>query len=233
MIPTLNLRFNYPDLLRIDGDERLYRTPTGDLHSVTTILSNTDSEEDKMALQNWRNFVGAAKAEEITNEAATLGSLMHENLENRIVGTMDLQGSMPIRQLARRMADCIQENAWININEVWGVEAKLYYDSLWAGTSDLVGVHKGTPAIMDYKNSRRVKTRDEVHGYFMQGAAYALAHNLMFGTDIQKVVVFMCVRKDPKNLQYLEFSVEGAEYEHFRDLWIHRVTEFYTKRGLL
>ncbi|AXC39210.1 UNVERIFIED_ORG: hypothetical protein [Escherichia phage CMSTMSU] len=44
---------------------------------------------------------------------------MHENLEYRLDGKPDHQGGMPIRVLARKMADKIQEEAWPRINEVW------------------------------------------------------------------------------------------------------------------
>ena len=136
-----------------------------------------------------------------------------------------------MRVLARNMADVIQQNAWPRINEIWGQEVQLYYSGLWAGTTDIVGVYNGVPTIMDYKNSRRVKTRDDVDDYFMQGCAYALAHNQLFNTDIRSVAVFMCVRKDPKNLQYLEFNIEGEEFDFYRDRWVERVTQYYTQLG--
>ena len=232
-IPPLNQKYKYEALVRIDGAERLYQTVTGSLPSVTTILSATDSEEDKQGLANWRAFVGDKAADEIVNEACTIGTLMHENLENRLVHSSDNQGTMPIRVLARRMADVIQCNAWPRIDEVWGIEAQLYYTGLWAGTTDLVGLHDGVPAIMDYKNSRNPKDKNKIHNYFMQGCAYSLAHNLLYGTDIQKVVIFICVRKDPKNLVYQEFIVEGDEYHFFKNMWINRVTEFYKLRGII
>ena len=134
---------------------------------------------------------------------------------------------MPIRVLARNMADVVSKSAWPQINEVWGIEVKLYYDHLWAGTSDLVGVHIGVPAIMDYKNSRKPKKKEHITNYFLQGCAYALAHNLHHGTDINKIVLFVCVRENPEKLQYQEFEVQGEEFNYYRDIWISRVNEFY------
>lgn len=231
--PPIVQHYNYLDLLRIDGEERLYETPDGDqVPSVTTILSATDSEEDKQGLANWRKFVGDAKADEICNEACTVGTFMHENLENRLIGKPDHQGSMPIRVLARRMADVIQAAAWPKITELWGQETKLYYPGLYAGTSDLVGLYNDKQAIMDYKNSRKPKSKAKIHNYFMQGCAYALAHNYLYGTDIKTVAVFICVREDPKNLQYQEFVIEGEEFEQFADMWIQRVHKFYEMKGV-
>ena len=228
-VPPLKDIYKYPTLIRMDGEQRLYQTDSGNLPSVTTILSATASEEKKAALAGWRTYVGDTKADEIVKEACDIGTLMHENLENRLMLKPDHPGNMPMRTLARNMADCIQNSAWPNINEVWGQEVQLYYRGLWAGTSDLVGVHKGRPSIMDYKNSRSPKKKEDIDSYFQQGAAYALAHNQMFGTDINTVVIFMCVRKDPKNLVYLEYEVTGSEFDFYRDQWIEAVSKFYQK----
>lgn len=224
-VPPIVERYNYEPIRRIEGDgSRLYATCTGNLPSVTTILSATS---DTTSLDNWRAFVGNEKANTIVNEACAIGTLMHENLENRLIGKPDHQGGMPMRVLGRRLADCIQENAWGKIDEVWGQEVALYYEGLWAGTTDLVGVHQGIESIMDYKNSKRKKTWSKIENYRLQCAAYALAHNQMFGTNIQRGVIFVAVREDPKNPQYQEFIVEGEEFEKAKDEWIKRVELYY------
>lgn len=229
-IPPIVDRYTYLGYERIEGgpEGRLYATSSGNLPSVTTILSATSDDE---GLKQWRAFVGDKKADEIVLEACTVGTFMHENLERRLVGDDDHSGGMPIRVLARRMADVVQENAWPKINEVWGQEVGLVYDGLWAGTTDLVGIHDGIPSIMDYKNSRNPKTWDHIENYRLQLAAYALAHNEMFGTDINRGVIFVCVRKDPKNLQYQEFIVEGEDFEEAKRMWIERVEQYYNTRG--
>ncbi|AUS02608.1 restriction endonuclease type II-like protein [Vibrio phage 2.275.O._10N.286.54.E11] len=227
--PPLNECFDYPVIERIDGKIRLYVTHSGNLPSVTTILSKTEDPDTKAGLKAWRDWVGDAKADEIVKEACDIGTLMHENLENRLIGAEEHKGTMPMRKLARRMADVIQKNAWPNINEVWSQEKPLFYEGLWAGTSDLIGVHDGTPAIMDYKNSRQPKKWEKIKNYRLQCAAYALAHNQMFGTDIKKGVIFVCVRKDPENLVYQEFVVEGQDFEDAKVEWIERVEQYYTQ----
>lgn len=228
--PPIVKRFTYLGYNRIEGgpEGRLYSTPSGNLPSVTTILSATSDDD---GLKKWRAFVGEAKANEITLEATTVGTFMHENLENRLEGKGDHEGGMPIRVLARRMADKIQEEAWPKINEVWGQEVPLYYEGLWAGTTDLVGVHNGIPSIMDYKNSRKPKKWAMIENYRLQLAAYALAHNQMFGTTIDRGVIFICVREDPMNLQYQEFVVEGQDFKDAVDQWIARVEQYYNQRG--
>lgn len=229
-IPPIVSRYTYKGYERIEGgpEGRLYATESGNLPSVTTILSATSNDD---GLAKWRAFVGDAKADEIVLEACTIGTFMHENLEQRLIGGPDHEGGMPIRVLARKMADVVQSNAWPKINEIWGQEVPLVYDGLWAGTTDLVGIHDGIPSIMDYKNSRSPKTWDHIENYRLQLAAYALAHNEMFGTDIQRGVIFICVRKDPQNLKYQEFIVEGEDFEEAKRMWIERVELYYQTRG--
>ncbi len=225
-VPPIVTKYEYQNYPRIHTEEgRKYQTPSGNLPSVTTILSATKDQE---GLKKWREFVGEDAATNITLEATTVGTFMHENLEYRLVGKEDHPGSMPVRVLGRKMADVIQQNAWPKINEVWGQEVPLYYEGLWAGTTDLVGIHDGIPSIMDYKNSRKMKTWKYIEDYRLQLAAYALAHNQKYGTDIKRGVIFICVREDPKNLKYQEFVIEGQDFQDAINMWIDRVNMFYT-----
>lgn len=225
-VPPIVTKYQYPNYPRIQTEEgRKYQTPSGNLASVTTILSAT---KDCEGLKKWREFVGDDVADGITLEATTVGTFMHENLEYRLVGKEDHPGNMPVRVLGRRMADVIQENAWPKINEVWGQEVPLFYEGLWAGTTDLVGLHDGIPSIMDYKNSRKPKTWKYIEDYRLQLAAYALAHNNLYGTNISRGVIFICVRQDPKNLKYQEFVIEGQDFKDAVDMWIERVNTFYS-----
>lgn len=231
-VPPIVKRYEYKEYSRIEGGPlgRLYLDgSTGQkLPSVTTILQNVT---DHSFLEAWRERIGTESAERITKEAAMGGSFMHENLERRLVGEPDHHGSMPVRVIARRMADVIQANAWPQIEEVWGIEVPLIFPGLWSGTTDLVGVHNGVPAIMDYKNARRPKEWDDVLNYRMQLAAYALAHNELYGTNIDKGCIFICNRMNPMDLVYQEHIVQGADFEEAVDLWLSCVEKFYEQHG--
>ncbi len=216
-------RFEYPTLERTTASDgpRFYLDPTNNepLPSVTTILSHT---ADKGFLTEWIARVGEKKAEEIRNEAAALGTLMHTHMECYVQGIPRPGGSNMIRRMAERMANKIIEDGMPNVNEVWGYEIPLYFPGLYAGTTDLLGVHNGEPAIMDYKNTKKMKKKEMITDYFCQGAAYALAHNAVHGTDIAKIVIFMVDRE----LNYKEFVVEGDEFIHYAELWIQRLQEY-------
>lgn len=220
-----NPKYNYQPLNRIDGASRLYETPDGSrVPSVTTILDKTKSEESKQALANWRKSVGEQKAREITTEAASRGTRMHKWLENYVLtGDAGTPGTNPYSIQSHKMAQTIISEGLANCNEVWGTEVQLYCPGLYAGTTDLVGMHGGEDAIMDHKQTNKPKKREWIDDYFIQTTAYALAHNEVWGTKIRKGVIFMC---SADNI-YQEFIVEGADFDRYTELWLQRVEQYY------
>ena len=66
-----NNKFNYPKSSRsIEDGLRKYLVNNQKLPSVTSILQQTKSDEDKAALKNWIERVGPAVANKIKNEAS-------------------------------------------------------------------------------------------------------------------------------------------------------------------
>lgn len=208
----------------IDG-KRLYATPDGEkLPSVTTILDFTKPEEKKKALQEWRKRVGHKQAQAITTEAASRGTRMHKWLENYIrTGETGEPGSNPYSQQSHKMAQKIIDEGLSKCNEYWGTEVSLYFPKIYAGTTDLVGIHDGIDAIMDHKQTNRPKKREWIEDYFLQTAAYASAHNEVYGTSIRKGVIFMC----SADYEYQEFIIEGDEFDYWTDKWFNRVEKYY------
>jgi len=219
-------KFKYRTLERatIDGS-RKYATPDGEkLPSVTTILDATKSEESKQALANWRRRVGHAKAQEITTEAAGRGTRMHKWLEDYIkTGEMGSPGSNPYSIQSHLMARSIIDQGLSKCNEFWGTEVSLYFPKIYAGTTDLVGLHEGSEAIMDHKQTNKPKKREWIEDYFVQLAAYANAHNEVYDTKIRKGVIFMCSAAN----EYQEFILEGADFDTYTDKWFNRVEQYY------
>jgi CRISPR/Cas system-associated exonuclease Cas4 (RecB family) len=225
MIPV-NKLFNYVTLERVTSEngDRYYVCPEGNhLSSVTTILGATG---DKTGLLEWRAWVGDKKADQIRDEACALGTLMHTHLENYIQKIDRPGGSNIVRQMARNMADAIINRGLVNVSEVWAMEEMLYYPGLYAGTADLIGMHKGEPAIMDYKTTNKMKTKDKIGDYSHQLAAYAMAHNELFGTNIQKGVIFMVSR----DLQFEEYVFDGEEFNQATREWVDRVDTFLSSK---
>jgi genome maintenance exonuclease 1 len=229
-------RYDYLPLDRttIDG-KRHYCLPNGaKVPSVTTILDRTKSEESKAALANWKKRVGEQQAQQIVTEAANRGTRMHSYLEQYIL-TDDLKPlpGNPFAQPSWFMAAEVILQGLSNVDEFWGTEVPVYYSGLYAGTTDCLGIWKGRPAIMDFKQSNKVKKREYIGDYFLQLTAYAAAHNETHGTDINTGVILMAVQ--PKLLpdgtletpQYLEFVVEQDEFKHWHNEWLKRVEQYY------
>jgi genome maintenance exonuclease 1 len=229
-------RYNYTPLSRetVNG-KRHYCLPNGKkVPSVTTILDKTKSSESREALANWKKRVGEQQAQQITTEAANRGTRMHSYLETYVM--MDDLKPLPSNPFAHPswfMAAEIILHGLGQVDEFWGVEVPVYYSGLYAGTTDCVGLWNGKPAIIDFKQSNRVKKREWIEDYFLQLAAYALAHDEMTGTEIEQGVILMAVQ--PKLLedqtyttpQYLEFVVAGEEFAHWKNEWIKRVELYY------
>jgi hypothetical protein len=233
-----NPRFEYAPVPRVNIDgKRFYATPDGNkLPSVTTILERTKPEEKKQALQEWRNRVGHAQAQAITTEAANRGTRMHTYLEHYVkTGEMKDRPGNPFAVPSYVMAECVVRQGLENrVEEFWGVEVPLYFPGIYAGTTDGCGIHVGQQSILDYKQSNRAKKREWIEDYFLQLCAYAEAHNELYGTQIRKGVILMCVKPDVdanmnivKPPEYQEFVLEGTEFEMYRQLWWHRVEQYY------
>ena len=221
----LTEKFDYKKLQRATepNGERRYITPTGALPSVTTVLDKTKTEEQKQSLNNWRKRVGYDEAQRIVTESANLGTIMHKHLEWHIEGTDRPTGTNYIRKRGEILADILILEGLKNVDEVWGVEVPLYMPDLYAGTTDCVGLYKGKPAIIDFKTSRKNKKREWIHDYFMQGSAYALAHNEVYDTKINTIVIMMMTHDG----DYLEFVCEGDEFEDFSVQWLTKVDAYY------
>jgi genome maintenance exonuclease 1 len=229
-------KYNYTpcDRETVDG-KRHYCLPDGSkVPSVTTILDRTKPAEAREALAKWRKAVGEERAQQITTEAANRGTRMHSYLESYVL--LDDMKPLPTNPYAHPswfMAAEVILKGLCNVDEFWGVEVPLYYSGLYAGTTDCVGVWKGKPAIMDFKQSNKVKKKEYIGDYFLQLCAYAQAHNSMHGTDINQGVILMAVQPKLQSdntystPEYLEFVIEGDEFAHWANEWNKRVELYY------
>lgn len=216
-------KFVYEPLTRTEvNGKRRYLTPCGvPVASVTTIL---DATKDKTHLIEWRKRMGEKKAQEIVTEAAGVGTRMHKYLEDYIAtGEWPKPGSNPYAQKAHAMATHIKEYALSDVTEIWGSEVPLYIPKIYAGTTDLVGVYKDQPAIMDFKQSNKIKKKEWIEDYYLQMTAYALAHNEVHGTNIRQGHVFMCTRDEV----YQQFDLWPDEFDHWEQKWWERVYSYY------
>ena len=213
-------RYQYDELSKASRNgKRHYETPDGrSVPSVTTVLSAT---KDMTALNAWRKRVGEQEAKRIATESANIGTVMHRSLEKHVKGEARKPGSNLIQQKAHTMANVIIDNGLKDITEVWGSEVSLHYPELYAGTTDLVAVYKGEPAICDFKQSRKLKKKEWIEDYFLQLVAYSEAHNKLYDTDIKTGRVFICTQ----NNEFQTFEID--RYEHWTSEWYKKLEQYY------
>ena len=208
-----NKRFEYPKSIRsLVKGRRHYEIGNDKLPSVTTILSQTQSEEKKKSLADWKARLGDVAADRVRDIAAMRGTAMHTYLEGYIRGTghKDLTA---IGREAEPMAKTIIESGLRDLEEVWGSEVTLYYPMLYAGATDVVGIYNGRESIIDFKQTNKPKQREWIPDYFTQLGAYAMAHNYVYGTKIQSGVILMC-SKDGLFQKFESFDKEFVGFQH-------------------
>lgn len=211
-------KYDYKPLQRIDTPEgrRYIVGETTRLPSVTTVLSKT---KDMTFIKEWQARVGLEEANRIKTTASGIGNSMHKNLENYILGSTEMSGNY----MSQALAKVIINKGLTNVSEVWGTEVAVYSTGLYAGTTDLIGKWSNTPAIIDFKNSLKDKKREWIDDYGAQLAAYALAHNEMYGTNIHCGVIMIATRE----AKYQEFVYEGAEFDRCISIWLDRLQQYY------
>ena len=225
-------KYDYPSSTRASIEGLRHYTLAGDLQgqrlpSVTTVLGQTQTKDKANSLARWRDKVGHEEARKITQEAAARGTAMHLYLEKYCLGEgyLDLTD---VGNVAKHMAEKIVDRGIDNrLTEIYGNEATLYYPGLYAGSVDLVGQHDGTMAIIDFKQTNKPKQREWIGDYFLQMAAYGMAHDAVYGTTIEKGVILMC----SKDLYYQEFTIEGEEYRQAKHDFLRRLDQFYKENG--
>ena len=191
----------------IDG-RRFYKTPNGNYQSITTLLSNLS----KAGISAWRKRVGAEEANRISTKASRQGTGVHSICESYIKNEDGfLDGRMPneveMFQSIESLLDCI--------DDVHCVEGALYSDELkLAGRTDLIAEFDNQLAVIDYKTSRKIKTWEMCHSYFMQGAFYAMAYEERTGIPINNIVIIMAVENEKPLL-----------FKETKDRWIEPLNQ--------
>ena len=99
----------------------------------------------------------------------------------------------------------------------------LHYPGLYAGATDLVGVYDYEDSIIDFKQSNRPKRREWIEDYCMQMAAYAMAHNQVYRTEITQGVILMCT---PDNY-FQKFQIKGKEFISYQHKFLAKVDQYY------
>ena len=217
-------RYNYLEAKRIEEHgSRTYDVNGNRLPSVTTILSRT---KDQTFINDWKAKVGEKKAEEIKNLSSKRGTSMHKYLENYILGK-GYEDLTDLGQESKRMAEKVIEVGLLPVSGYYGSEVTLHYPGLYAGSTDLVGVHNDMDTIIDFKQANRPKRAEWIEDYFLQIAAYAMAHDYVHGSKIRQGVIMVCT----PDLYYQEFKVQDAELRQWKHKFLKRLNQYYDMKN--
>ena len=224
-----NNKFNYPKFSRSKEDGlRKYLLGDEKLPSVTSILQATKSEEDKAALENWKQRVGYKEANKIKTEASSRGTSMHSYIEDFLRGRINETFFESNEQYKNMAKEIIQKGITGRLNEVYGMEETLYYPDQYAGTADMIAVYEGKDVIVDFKQANKIKKSAYIQDYFLQLGAYTLAHDTVHGTKMKAGIILLCT----KDILFQEFKIEGAELEMYQNLFLGRLKKFHELKNL-
>lgn len=198
-----HIHHEYPSLERIthsDGS-RVYKTPTGGTYpSVTTVTGLLK----KKSIQEWRERVGTAEANKISSKAAARGTRIHGLCEKYLLNEQVDPGYFD-----KSMWDSIKDQL-NRINNIHALEQRVYSDHLRvAGTVDCIAEYDNKLSVIDFKTSSRKKHRDDIHDYFMQCSAYAVAFEEMTKLPVNRLIVIMAVEDE-----------DPLIFQERRDTWI-------------
>lgn len=198
-----HLHHDFPKLKRVDSAAgRVYETPTGEKYpSVTSIVGLLGKED----IMKWRKAVGEEEANRISSRAAKRGTAIHSLCESYLKNE-PTEPSIFDRETFESIKPALDE-----INNIHCLETQLFSHHLQvAGTVDCVAEFQGKLSIIDFKTSKRVKTRDDIHSYFMQTSAYAVMFEEMTRLPVPRLVIIMSVDDMKEPLVFVEK----------RDTWI-------------
>ena len=206
-----------PNLTRttING-KRHYTTPSGDLISITSLLSSKISQ----GILDWRESVGESVANYIMRTAANRGTRVHKLVEMTLsnaetFGEIAEFGVLPVG-LYNLMAPALE-----NIDNIRVLEQPLFSEKLRvAGTVDCIAEYNSELATLDFKTASRIRSKEDITNYFLQCTFYAQAWFEMTGEQIKKIVIIMA--SEDGHLEI--FEEETANYIEQLE---HTIEEFY------
>lgn len=188
----------------VDG-KRFYKTPNGNLPSITTVLSILSRD----AIKAWRKRVGETEANKISTKASRRGTSVHKMCEEYLNNELNLKEFLPNdRETFNSLKGILDEH----LDNIYAQEVPLWSSYLGvAGRVDCIAEWDGKLSVIDFKTSRKLKKKKYISNYFQQCAAYAVMWEERTGIPINKIVVVIAV--DGEEPQVFEEKRDNYIYE--------------------
>ena len=226
-----NKKYHYPSSTRsIHEGFRHYTLKNQMLPSVTSIIEMTKTVREKEALAAWKSKLGAKESSAISSAATKLGSEMHSNVEQFLLGkdNLNLFEDKKEKSKPRMMSDLIiEEGLRDKLEEIHGVECVLYYPGPkgFAGSADLIGMYSGVHSVIDLKSKSSImkENYDSLQNYYTQLGGYSLAHNKVYGSNISQGVILLATT----DLVFQIFRIKDEKLIEYQNKFLERVDQYY------
>ena len=201
-----------PDLVSQTSPDgkRYYTTPSGiQLPSVTTVVGAMK----KQSILEWRKAVGEEEANRVSRAASGRGNRVH-NLAEKYLKNEPIQWVREMPDSAVMFRSLIPHMQ--RINNIHYIEQALWSEKIGlAGRVDLIAEWDGVLSVIDFKTSKKIKTREDIPEYFAQCVSYAGMYEEHVGVGIDQIVIVMGVEQN-KPLIFVEKTEDhiGNLVEH-------------------
>lgn len=205
----LTSKFEYQTLGQIKKlyDAKSYPAPT----KVFSTLNKSQTAFFNKAMKDKNSAV---------YKAVSAGRKMHNAIETGKIKD----------QITEAAIKCFERDIAVDIDEVWGAEFGLVSKrNKYVGKFDSVGVYRGKTTMWDYKKVNKLKTLSQIKTYIKQCAAYALAHDEMYNTNIEQVAVMMVGGKEIDNMQSRVYIFDGDELKMAKQDFVLDLGKYYNE----
>ena len=80
--------------------------------------------------------------------------------------------------------------------------------------------------VLAYMKIEKPKKDEWIDDYYLQCAAYAMAHNTVYGTNITQGVILLCT----KDNIFQRFIIDGERFKNYQNQFMEKVEQFYAQR---
>ena len=197
----------------VDG-KRYYKTPAGNLPSVTTVLGQ---KLKNPGLEAWKARVGEEEAKRVSTQAAGRGSAVHLLCEKYLSNDPDYKrGAMPFNLVT---FSSIKKHLDLCIGTVYGLEVPLWSKRLGtAGRTDLLAGWLGVNSVIDFKTSKRKKEEEDIQSYFLQATVYSMMAEELTEHKFPQIVVIIAVDHE-----------DAQVFVKNRDQYVDKALEVFTR----
>lgn len=153
-----------------------------------------------------------------TYKAVVAGRRAHVTLEHDDAAKDEFQEAL---------LETYNRDIGVDIDETWAKEMGVVSTKhKYRGKFDGVGVYKGRETVWDYKKTNKIKTPSGVKNYLRQCSAYAIAHNEMYGSNIDQIAIFNIGGKTIDELNTRVFTYELYDGD-WVDGWLNDVRAYW------